>query len=207
MNQKRSVLTLFIITLAVVTFVFATQGKDVAPTPQSEPMPQHIVYRHVFHHIVLLKEKANAVEQQGKKEEAASLRAFYTNQGKLSELEGQALDEIAAECDREVAKQDAEAQRIIDAARARHPGGRLDVGETPLPPPQLLKVMQEERNAIILRARDRLQAALGMDSFARFDEYVQRNIADKLQPVAFKPERPVLPASPRMQSQQANPQQ
>lgn len=207
MNQKRSTLIFCTIALAAVTFVFATQGKVASPKTKTDKIPPHVVYRHVFHHIVLLKEKANEKDREGEKEKAASMRAFYKTQTNLSELQGQMLDEIAAECDREVAQQDAAAQKVIAAAREQHPGGKLEVGESPLPPPDLLKVMQEERDAIILRARDRLQATLGLDAFARFDEYVQRNIADKVQPVAFKPERPVLPASPRMQARPANPKQ
>ena len=101
------------------------------------------------------------------------------------------LEQIASECEQEVAQMDARAKVILDAFRARYPGGRVPQGETvPAPPPEL-QVMQKERDAIVLRARDRLCAALGEAEFGRFDTFVQKNVVPEIQPAMPKGQLPV----------------
>jgi hypothetical protein len=42
-------------------------------------------------------------------------------------------------------------------------------------PPAELKTMQEERNAMYLRARDRIRATIGEEDFRRLDEFVMQH--------------------------------
>jgi hypothetical protein len=80
----------------------------------------------------------------------------------LSDEQMRILVEIAGECQRQVAEMDARAKAIIDAARAQSLGG---------PPPELAE-LQQERNSTILKAREKLQTALGEEAFQRLDNYV-----------------------------------
>lgn len=98
-------------------------------------------------------------------------------EGNLNDAQARALESIAAATLQEVEQQDARARRIIDAFRAQYPNGIVPKGKKlPEPPPEL-KVMQEERNAMILRGRDRLRAALGEQEFARFHQFAMRRFA------------------------------
>jgi len=89
---------------------------------------------------------------------------------KLDEAQAGALEAIAFACKEDVSRQDQKARGIIMSYRAQFPDGKIPDGVTPPPPPPELKLMWEERNAIILRARDRLRAALGEEAFRRFDQ-------------------------------------
>jgi hypothetical protein len=46
--------------------------------------------------------------------------------------------------------------------------------------------MQEERNATILRARDRLRSGFGEVAFLRFEEYVQHSVKPRIRTVPMK---------------------
>lgn len=91
----------------------------------------------------------------------------------LSEKQALALQDIASACMQEVARQDDKARAIIGAYKSQFPGHKIPEGVTPPPPPPELKTMWEERNAMVLKARDRLRAALGGEEFYRFDQYVK----------------------------------
>ncbi len=95
----------------------------------------------------------------------------------MNDEQSGALNEIAIDCDREVKLQDARAQAIIEAYEAQYPNGKVPHGETPKPPPVELDLMTQERNAIVLRARDRLRATFGEEEFKRFDEFIKQRIA------------------------------
>lgn len=76
-------------------------------------------------------------------------------------------------------EQDARARVVIEAFRARYPGGVLPRGEKLPPPPPELLLMQEGRNAILLHGRDRLRATFGEQEFTRFHDFVMRGFAGK----------------------------
>lgn len=76
-----------------------------------------------------------------------------------------------------VAVKDKQAKEIIAAFSAQYPDGKLPDNMELLPPPVELGVLQQERDAIILEARDRLHAALGDNEFARFDKFVKEKVA------------------------------
>jgi hypothetical protein len=94
------------------------------------------------------------------------------------------LDEIAQECERETAKVDAKAQKIIDAVRRRFPDGRIAAPDELPPPPPELKKLQLKRDLIVMRARHRLVTELGTDGFQQIDRFIKVNFAPDVQPVA-----------------------
>src|SRR6185503_18081266 len=114
-------------------------------------------------------------------EDGSKFRDFYKQIAQLNNKQSQELEAIAEDCEREVSLQDDKAKKVIDAFRALHPDGQLAQGETLPPPPDEIKTLQEERNAIILRAKERLSKAFGKEDFQNFDLFVQRSIASKIQ--------------------------
>jgi hypothetical protein len=50
--------------------------------------------------------------------------------------------------------------------------------------------MWEERNAMILRARDQLRAVFGEEEFARFDNYAKFHYGTNKSPVTINPVNP-----------------
>src|SRR6266498_1825879 len=95
-----------------------------------------------------LKKKAEELQEQGK--DGKALRSFYKEAALLNDDEARAFDQIAADCERDVAQQDGKAKAIIDSVRTRYPNGKVSKGEKPPEAPAELKAMQEQRNAIII---------------------------------------------------------
>lgn len=108
------------------------------------------------------------------------IRTSVERDANLGDEQVLALTNIAFACARQLRQQDERAGRIIAAFRARYPGGKIPPGESLPPPPAELKLLQEERNAIILRARDSLRETIGEQVFSRLDEVVKRPNAVKV---------------------------
>jgi hypothetical protein len=161
----------------------------------AQNVPDHVLYEHLFYSLILLKAKADEKEKMGQNAEA--LKTYYKRLASLSDQQEQDLDLIARECYRDVKAMDSKAKQFIDEARALHPGGRLAPGEELPPLPQELSVMQKERDAIILRAMDRLRIALGKQAFARIDAAVHKHITANLKPLAREGEPPKGPVPQR----------
>ena len=108
-------------------------------------------------------------------------------QASLNDEEARKLDEIAVACVEVVSQQDAKALLVIQKFQAQFPGGKIPAGVKPPPPPPELKVLQQERDQIILDARNRLATALGETSFGKVTKFAERRIT--LTSQSFPPDR------------------
>lgn len=192
MNKKRATVILCLIALAASALAFGKpfgrQGQNTL-SQQSQGIPDHVVYKYLFHHLAALKRHADEVEQQG--EDGSPFRSLYKRKANLSEDQARMLDEIATDCNREVAQQDARAKVLIDAYKAQYPEGKVPHGALPLPPPAELEPMQKERNVMFLRARDRLHEAFGDQEFKLFDDFVKGKIKSNIKPLTPEQIQPI----------------
>jgi hypothetical protein len=166
--------------------------QQAAQAPQAL-VPEHVIYWHIFHHHNFLNRKADEAQRMGRDEEATRLRGFYKREAKLDDGQDAALGQIALEVENEVEALDAQAKRLIDAFRARHPGGALKQGEAMPPPPRELAALQERRNAAVIRARDRLKSVLGDPAFDEFQGFVREKVVPQIKPKSFDSLRPAAP--------------
>lgn len=190
-----SILCLGFLLVGILAFTRAStskQGNELSASQEQPAVPEHVIYRQLFHDIVALNERADELGRQGMN--APSLRNVYKRRADLSEDQARVLYEIALDCEHQVNQQDAKAKVIIDNFKSRYPGGRVPSGEIPGPPSPELVSMQAERNAIILRARDRLREAFGDEEFKRLKEFVENRIAPNVRPVANNQLTPILPS-------------
>lgn len=160
-----------------------TVGTKDAPHPSQAP--EHIIYRQFFRHLVALKERAKELEPHGKS--GKTLREHYKTKIGLKDKDADLLDQIAEECERETAKVDEKAQKIIDGVRRRFPNGQVESAEQLPPPPPELKKLQLKRDMIVMRARHRLVTELGARTFQQIDDYIKVNFAPDVRPVAAAP--------------------
>jgi hypothetical protein len=140
--------------------------------PQVGPVPQSVVYRHLFHHIVLLNQQAQEAELQGN--DGSALRTLYQRLAKLSDEQAHTLDKIATNCDLQVESINNDAKRII--YQYREQSAKTSQGQ---PEPQMaaeLTDLQGKHDAVILQSRESLRTALGDTEFQRFDQFVQKII-------------------------------
>lgn len=179
MKHKRIIIFLSVVVAIAAGVTFKSQKSQVrakeSPTQaQPQAIPEFEVYRQLFHHHVTMKQKAAELEKQGK--DARFLREFYKREAKLTDDEARNFDDIARDCERLVAQQDAKAKAIIDAALAKNGHGKIEKGARPPEPPAELHALWDERNAIIMRAKYALQAAFGDTEFTRFESYLKQDV-------------------------------
>jgi len=187
MNRFLKLLLLCAVTLSVGAFALSRSpqaAQSNGETPDGTPanagaaIPSHVVYRQLFHQVAALNEYADHLEREGKVHSPA--RGVFKRQAALNDEQVSILNQIAADCEREVKQQDLRARVIINAFSSQYPDGRVPDGQVPAPPSPELVSMQAERNAIILRARDRLREAYGEEEFGRFETFVERRIASNI---------------------------
>lgn len=151
------------------------QSRSQARIPVSQAqIREHVLYRHLFHHVLALKKKAEEFERDGK--DAAQLRTHFKRQAVLNDAQVGVLDLVATQYDEQEKLLDARAKPIIDAYKAQYPGGQVPQGQKPAPPPAELRSLSHERDALALRSRDQLRASLGSE-FERFDNFVKTRVA------------------------------
>lgn len=140
-------------------------------TQEESGVPDHVVYGFIFRKVSLIANKTKELRALGR----IGSKPYFALQKEadLSEAQAKILEATAAACEQEVKRQDEKAQVMIERFRAQFPDGKIPRGVTLPPPPPELKFMWEERNAMILRARDRLRAAFGEQEFHRFDQHVK----------------------------------
>lgn len=157
----------------------ASQGQPGTQTqPPAADIPKHVIYGMLFRERSLFKKKAQ--EQDAKGVNGAFFREFHKNKLKLDDAETAALDRVADAANREVTKLDKKARKIIEDARAKHPGGVLKEGETLPPPPAALTELENQRAGVLLQAREELRAALGDAEFQRLEALLLEDAAKRM---------------------------
>ena len=177
-----------LIVTTVMAFHSATLNKQSAvalqshANPASSPptsLPDHVVYGFLFRNVTRNNERNLELQARG-----ATAKKYFALKRELNFTaeQSQLLNEIATDCEFYVRQQDKKAQLVIAEFRATLP----KTGEAPPPPPEL-KTMWDERNAMILAARDRLRVALGSESFDRLDNFAKFRYGKNKAPVALRP--------------------
>lgn len=152
----------------------AQSRRSSPPSEVQAEVPEHVLYRHLFHHVIALKKKSEDAERDGK--DASQFRTHFKRQAGLNDSEVTLLNDIARQYDEQEKALDARARPIIDAYRAQYPGGQVPHGQTPAPPPPELRSLSQQRDALALQSKDQLRSAFGTD-FARFDKFVKTRVA------------------------------
>lgn len=136
-------------------------GAEVGPAQQTDDIPLFVRYGILFRRIAGPqpgRQEAKAPGDTGGSHYADLLRREL----QLDDGQARALEEIAAECQGQVAEVDARAKAMIDAFRAQPSGGQRPD----------LAALEQERRSIIVKAREKLRTAFGEEVFRRFDTYV-----------------------------------
>jgi hypothetical protein len=175
MRKKYIVTGACLFGLLGVAILLKPQSRAQSRSPVSQAqIPEHVLYRHLFHHVLALKKKAEEFEKDGK--DAAQFRTHFKRQAVLNDSQVGALDLVATQYDEQEKVLDTRAKPIIDAYKAQYPGGQVPHGQKPVPPPAELRSLSLERDALALRSRDQLRASLGSE-FERFDKFVKTRVA------------------------------
>jgi hypothetical protein len=185
MKTKNLLMLVIVLTIAVGATAFSSQtqlayrslgfGVNTYERTTKHQIPDYVLYDKLFRMVNSLKKKAQLPETAVEK--AVALNDYFKQRANLTDEENQILQNTALEFMREVAPVDNRAGAVITEARQN----RLNKAAGEQTPPAELVNLQEQRNALALRYRDRLKEALAADAFTRFDEFVQDDFASGFQ--------------------------
>lgn len=184
MNRKRLLVALCTLALAAAATI-ALGGRAQSGQPQQaqaeQPpdIPDHITYKHLFNHVNAFKKEAEKAEREGKDPEP--FKGFFRRKAGLSDGHARDLEEVATQFEQEAGELDARARAVVREYLKQYPNGQVPYGETPAPRPPGLREMAEQRDAMVLRYRDRLRLTLGEQEFVRFHGFVKRRVAPNVQ--------------------------
>lgn len=185
MNRKRLLFVLLASALGAGTLALGRQGQSAqaprgpAAQEQQPEVPDHITYRHLFNHVNAFKKEAEKAEREGKDPEP--FRGFFRRKAGLSEAHARDLEEVATQFAQEAGELDARARAVVREYLKQYPNGQVPYGETPAPRPPGLREMAEQRDAMVLRYRDRLRLTIGEQEFVRFHGFIKRSVAPNVQ--------------------------
>jgi len=177
--KKQIVIVLSVLALAIAALTLGRGQQPSSKTAQPSEVPDHVMYKHLFHHVMVLKKKAEDAQKEGK--DGTQFKTHFIRKAKLAEEQNRVLEDVAAELEQDEQAIASRAKPLVAAYRAQYPNGQVPHGQSPGPPPAELRKLSEERDASVLRARDRLRARFGDDEFKRFDNFVKTKIAPNIQ--------------------------
>jgi|ERR1700686_2674679 len=178
--KKQVAVALCVLGVAIGGLSLSRQYRSSASSQKKlVQVPEHVMFKHLFHHVITLKKKAEDTEKEGK--DATQFKTHFIRKAQLSSEQSHVLEEVAAEFDQEEQLIAARAKPLVEAYTAQYPNGQVPHGQNPARPPGELRKLSEERDAAVLRARDRLHVRLGDEEFKRFDNFVKAQIAPNIE--------------------------
>ena len=169
--------TLFSTCASAQTITNTAQGNRV----QQVPLP--IVYRHFLAYQAHLDHVADALEKQGK--DGSDFRNHFQKKLDFTDEEFALVRASGLRLETALQKEDAQAQTLIKATRAKFPQSAMGQPVAlPSVPPELL-AMQKERDQLIDTEVKNLRSQLGPPAAARLDSFLENDFASTLtsQPV------------------------
>lgn len=175
--KRTSISIASIIAAACVLAPFFTTAyaQTVPPAPTSNQPPDYVVYGLLFQEVSGLKQAETNAKAQSKP--GPVVRNIVKHRFGFDDRTAAVYEQVALDCQTEVAAIDAQAMAIIKRIRDAYPGGVILPGEKPPLPPPELATLQQQRNAVILRYKTLLESQLGPSAFAAVVQYNQRHAA------------------------------
>lgn len=160
-----------------------------APDTVAAPLSQEVLYRFFFRHLAALDELAASRDAVGKGD---VWRTHEQRAAGLTGAEGQAMKQVAFDCNRAVAGLDERYRGTLADIRAQIPRGQ------PMPAEHRaeLRRLRQERTQIVRAHVEQLRSALGGASFQKLDAYLHARFHGSLQPGSGTVQPHAWPAPP-----------
>lgn len=166
-----------VVLIAGGVLISNSQDKPTGPAPEADgkaEVSDSHVYGAFFRQAAAISAKADEAQLEGV--DSGKLRSHLANVARLSDYESTVLGSVVEEYVREIKKIEERTTKLVEAARAQYPGGRVPAGEVRAPEPPEFRELRLKRDQLHLKLRDDLRNALSPESFARFDTFVRRKI-------------------------------
>ena len=143
-------------------------------TTATQAIPQRVVYRQAFKHVVFLDDQAATLDQQG--QDGGDLRNYYQSRGGLTAAETSLLKSTAHNTITALAAVDQQIQTAVAEYRAQLPHNKWKPGAALPPLPAVLQTLQTQKDNLILNAIAAIQCGYGAARFQNLDTFVQNEV-------------------------------
>jgi hypothetical protein len=150
-----------------------TQSDSIQETVTNNSMPDYVVYDVLFNMVKVFDREAAKLESEGKSGKIWS--EYFKRESDLTDEQVATLRKVADEFAVEIEPNRTRAMQIIKETRAAFPNGKIKEGDVPPPLSNELIALQQQRQEIALRYRDRLQNLLGNEVFGQFSQDILQN--------------------------------
>jgi hypothetical protein len=177
-SSARACLALFPLLALTLIWPHRTRSQTTAPSAAPAALPQRVVYKQVFQHLVFLDYQADLADQHGKNGNA--LRNYYQTHAALTASESALLKNTAHDAVVSIKALDQQIQASVALFRGQFARGKWPKGQPlPVPPPEL-QTLQTAKDNVILGHVSTLQSGFGASRFQHLDSFIQANIAQHI---------------------------
>lgn len=179
--MRTKIVSIFIALVAAVTFfwggerIYASWFATASPVSAVETIPDYVLYDSLFRMDVSFRRKA--LEQELTGQPVTSLKTYFKNSANLTDEESEILRQTAIDFIQEIQPIDTQARQITANIREQYLYGEVPAGGEVSHPPSELADLQNQRNEIVLRNRDKLSDSLGKDAFEKLDAFMHNDFA------------------------------
>ncbi len=165
----------------------AQAHRQTALNEISSEIPDHVLYEAIFRMVFSLNNLARTQEASG--ENVTISNTYFTDEAKLSAQDNDFLSITANSYNEEIKLIDAEAEVEINKLKQQF-SAKSNLNQQLIQPSPRLLELQEQRNNIALKYRERLGNLLGEESFGVLDSFVKTNFAAgfRVLPVSLLPD-------------------
>lgn len=190
MNRKKIIASILLFTLGAITLGSQlrsmTGGFSVETNVQAvSNVPTYVLYDQLFRLIISFRRKA--IKQRINGEPVTSLTEYFKAEAQLTEEQNQKLTDLANQYFEEIEPIDTQASELISQIRESFPDGEIPEGQQVPPPPPELSGLQDQRNALALNYREKLNDAFGKAAFESFDSFMHKKFAQSFQAIGTNP--------------------
>jgi hypothetical protein len=154
------------------TAFFALAADPVPSVSAPANLPQ--AYAMALQATARLQARADRLRAEGKP--AGNAHRMFAIRAGLNNSESDSLDRVAARLRMQLKPLDDRAVAVIQASRAKFPGGRLPKGVAPPPPPAELGELQRQRDGFLRQAVRDLEGELGTAGYAKLGAHLKESM-------------------------------
>lgn len=178
--RTKIVSTFFALAVALALFwggehIYARWFSTGSSISAVEAIPDQVLYDSLFRMDVSFRRKA--LEQELTGQPVTSFKTYFKDSANLTDEENEILRQTAIDFVQEIVPIDTQARQITANFREQYLYGEVPAGGEVAPPPAELGDLQNRRNEIVLRQRDKLSDLLGKAAFEKLDEFIHKDFA------------------------------
>ena len=93
--KKQIVIVLSVLALAIAALTLGRGHQTSSKAAQPSEVPDHVMYKHLFHHVMVLKKKAEDAQKEGK--DGTQFKTHFIRKANLNQEQVGTLEQVASD--------------------------------------------------------------------------------------------------------------